>query len=135
MNLLTLPQLKATIGLGGLGDGVTDLRHVEWLTKSELWYWGDLDAEGLLILARLRVRDFDLAAWTGLFGPASMPKDITDKLSATLLQIMAKPAVIERLNAAGAEPTPSDAATFSALVKRQLELWGRKVRDAGIQPE
>lgn len=55
-----------------------------------------------------------------------------DKLSGTLQQIMAKPAVIERLNAAGAEPTPSDAATFSALVKRQLELWGRKVKDAGI---
>ena len=83
----------------------------------------------------LALRDFDLAAWTGLFGPAGLPRDVTDKLSATLQQIMAKPAVIERLNAAGAEPTPSDAATFSALVKRQLELWGRKVRDAGIQPE
>ena len=83
----------------------------------------------------LALRDFDLAAWTGLFGPAGLPRDVTDKLSATLQQIMAKPAVIERLNAAGAEPTPSDAATFSALVKRQLDLWGRKVRDAGIQPE
>ena len=83
----------------------------------------------------LALRDFDLAAWTGLFGPAGLPRDVTDKLSSTLQQIMAKPAVIERLNAAGAEPTPSDAATFSALVKRQLELWGRKVKDAGIQPE
>ena len=83
----------------------------------------------------LALRDFDLAAWTGLFGPAGLPRDVTDKLSATLQQIMAKPAVIERLNAAGAEPTPSDAATFSALVKRQLDQWGRKVRDAGIQPE
>ena len=83
----------------------------------------------------LALRDFDLAAWTGLFGPAGMPRDVTDKLSGTLQQIMTKPAVIERLNATGAEPTPSDAATFSTLVKRQLELWGRKVKDAGIQPE
>ncbi len=83
----------------------------------------------------LGLRDFDLAAWTGLFGPAGMPKEVTDKLSATLLQILAKPDVRERILAAGAEPTPSDVPAFTALVKRQLEVWGRKVADAGIQPE
>lgn len=83
----------------------------------------------------LGLRDFDLAAWTGLFGPAGMPKEVTDKLSATLLQILAKPDLRERILAAGAEPTPSDVPTFTALVKRQLEVWGRKVADAGIQPE
>ena len=83
----------------------------------------------------LGLRDFDLAAWTGLFGPAGLPREITDKLSATLQQVLAKPAVAERILAAGAEPTPSDAAAFSNLVKRQLEVWGRKVSDAGILPE
>ncbi len=81
------------------------------------------------------LRDFDLAAWTGLFGPANLPKDIADKLSATLQQVMAKPALRDKITSAGAEPTPSDAATFAALVKRQLEVWGRKVADAGIKPE
>ena len=83
----------------------------------------------------LGLRDFDLAAWTGLFGPAGLPKEVVDKLSAALLQILAKPDVRERIVAAGAEPTPSDPATFTALVKRQLEVWGRKVADAGIRPE
>ena len=66
----------------------------------------------------LGLRDFDLAAWTGLFGPAGLPREVVDKLSTTLLQIMAKPEVRERILAAGAEPTPSDTATFTALVKR-----------------
>lgn len=83
----------------------------------------------------LGLRDFDLAAWTGLFGPAGLPNDVLNKLSLTLLQILAKPDVRERIVAFGAEPTPSDVPTFTALVARQLELWGRKVRDAGIQPE
>ena len=83
----------------------------------------------------LGLRDFDLAAWTGLFGPAGLPREVTDKLSATLQQVLAKSDVRERIQAAGAEPTPSDAATFSALVRRQLEIWGRKVSDAGITPE
>ncbi len=83
----------------------------------------------------LGLRDFDLAAWTGLFGPAGLPREITDKLSATLQQVLARPEVRDRIQAAGAEPTPSDAASFAALVKRQLEVWGRKVSDAGITPE
>lgn len=83
----------------------------------------------------LKLRDFDLAAWTGLFGPANLPKDVREKLSATLQQVLAKPDVRERILNAGAEPTPSDIPTFTALVKRQLEVWGRKVADAGIQPE
>ena len=83
----------------------------------------------------LGLRDFDLAAWTGLFGPAALPKEVVDKLSAALLRILAKPEVRERILASGAEPTPSDVPTFTALVKRQLEVWGRKVADAGIQPE
>ena len=83
----------------------------------------------------LKLKDFDLAAWTGLFGPAGLPKDIQEKLSGALLQILAKPDVRERITAAGAEPTPSDIPTFTALVKHQLEVWGRKVADAGIQPE
>lgn len=83
----------------------------------------------------LNLRDFDLAAWTGLFAPAGTPKEIIDRLSATLQQILTKPDVRERIIAAGAEPTPSDVPTFTALVKRQLEVWGRKVADAGIQPE
>ena len=83
----------------------------------------------------LGLRDFDLAAWTGLFGPAGLPREIVEKLSFTLQQVLAKPAVRERILAAGAEPTPSNAATFTALVKRQLEVWGGKVAEAGIQPE
>lgn len=83
----------------------------------------------------LKLKDFDLAAWTGLFGPAGLPKDVQEKLSLTLQQILSKPDVRERILASGAEPTPSDIPTFTALVKRQLEVWGRKVADAGIQPE
>ncbi len=83
----------------------------------------------------LNLRDFDLAAWTGLFGPAALPKEVVDRLSSALLQILSKTEVRERILASGAEPTPSDVSTFTALVKRQLEIWGRKVKDAGIQPE
>jgi hypothetical protein len=54
VNLLTLPPLPRTIGLGGLGHGVALLRHAPWLSRIPLTYWGDLDVEGFQILSSLR---------------------------------------------------------------------------------
>ena len=87
------------------------------------------------IEASLGLRNFDLAAWSGLFGPAGLPKDIVDRLNSTLQTILKRVEVRERLLAMGAETTPSDPVQFAALVSQQLEIWGQKVRDAGIQPE
>lgn len=54
VNLLTLPRLPGTIALGGLGNGVTDLRYLPWLSNKVIWYWGDIDVDGYEILSRLR---------------------------------------------------------------------------------
>lgn len=83
----------------------------------------------------LGLRDFDLAAWTGLFAPAGTPKDIVDKLSATMMQILGRPDIRERVIGLGAEPTPSNVPAFTALVKQQIDIWGKNVAVSGIQPE
>lgn len=83
----------------------------------------------------LGIKDFDLAAWTGLFGPANLPKDVVDKLSTAMQKILNRPDVRERMLSRYIEPTPSDPATFKAMVRKQLDVWGGKVKDAGIQPE
>ncbi|TWU57059.1 hypothetical protein Poly51_29800 [Rubripirellula tenax] len=54
VNLLTLPPMKRTVALGGLGNGVTQLDDVGWLHENPVVYWGDLDADGFVILDRLR---------------------------------------------------------------------------------
>lgn len=83
----------------------------------------------------LGLTDFDLSAWAGLFGPANMPRSVVERLSGTLLELLARPEVAARIVNAGAEPRPSDSAALGALIKRELEAWGRKVALAGIQPE
>ena len=83
----------------------------------------------------LGLADFDLAAWSGLFGPAGLPRDVVEKLAGSLQKILTRPDVRERLQGMGAEVTPSSPSEFAALVAKQLDVWGRKVRDAGIQPE
>lgn len=83
----------------------------------------------------LGLKDFDLAAWTGLFGPADLPRAVVERLSTALQRVLAKPEVRERIQGINAEPTPSDPRTFTEMVKRQLEIWGRNVQVSGIQPE
>lgn len=54
VNLLTLPRLPRTIGLGALGHGVAILRYAGFLSRVPVTYWGDLDVEGFEILSSLR---------------------------------------------------------------------------------
>ena len=70
-----------------------------------------------------------------MFGPANLPKDITERLSAELAKIMSRQDMRERLIAAGMEPTPAITAEFTKFVADQYAVWGRKIKDAGIQPE
>jgi hypothetical protein len=54
VNLLTLPAVRRAIGLGALGNAVTQLRYLPWLRDVPIVYWGDLDIEGFGILSSLR---------------------------------------------------------------------------------
>ena len=83
----------------------------------------------------LGLEGYDLRAWTGMFGPADLPKEITDRLSDELQKIMSRPDMRERLTAGGMEPTPSTAEQFGRFLVDQYAVWGKKIRDAGIQAE
>lgn len=54
VNLLTLPPLRRSLAIGGMGDGVSLLRYIPWLARVPIVYWGDTDTEGFEILSRLR---------------------------------------------------------------------------------
>ncbi len=55
MNFLTLPSLSSTIGIwSGGGFMVSFLKKIKWLEKINIFYWGDLDVHGFLILHQIR---------------------------------------------------------------------------------
>ena len=56
INLLTLPAMPRTLAMGGLGKGITRLFRIPWLEGAPITYWGDIDVEGLQILALVRNR-------------------------------------------------------------------------------
>jgi len=55
MNFLALPSLPLTISIwSGGGFQVSFLRNIHWLRHKTIFYWGDLDTHGFLILHQIR---------------------------------------------------------------------------------
>lgn len=54
MPFLTLPHLPNSFGLFGQGKAVNLLYQVKWLKDCPIFYWGDLDFEGLEMLSQVR---------------------------------------------------------------------------------
>ena len=69
-----------------------------------------------------------------LLAPAKTPPDILKKLEATTLEILARPAVKERMFKAGFEVTARDTASFRKRIAEEVPMWKEIVAKAGIKP-
>jgi tripartite-type tricarboxylate transporter receptor subunit TctC len=73
--------------------------------------------------------------WVGILGPAGMPEDVTNGLSAELVKIVARPDVQEQLANFGVKAQGSDPATLGRFIRVQIAAWREAVRAAGLQPQ
>jgi tripartite-type tricarboxylate transporter receptor subunit TctC len=74
---------------------------------------------------------FEAVSWFALFGPANMPKAVTDKLSAEVGRIMKSPEVSKKLLDIGLEPSPGTPAELAAYQQREITKWAKVVKDSG----
>ena len=86
-------------------------------------------------IAESGVPGYEMLNWLGLFVPSGTPRPIVEKLNTEALRVMRLPEVRERLNAAGAEPSPLATEAFAAFVKKEIEKWGRVVAATGMTVE
>lgn len=63
-------------------------------------------APDLPTIAESGVKDFDYGFWFGLFGPAGMPADVTQKLFDVTTEVLNDPEVQKKLIGIGAEAAP-----------------------------
>ncbi|MCK9913476.1 tripartite tricarboxylate transporter substrate binding protein [Microbacteriaceae bacterium K1510] len=69
----------------------------------------------------------------GIFAPAKTPKEITDLLYKEIAKIMAMPDVKEKCAQLGFDPVANTPEEFAAYIKKEVEKWGRVIRDAKIK--
>jgi tripartite-type tricarboxylate transporter receptor subunit TctC len=82
--------------------------------------------------AEAGVPGFELEAWVGLFAPAGTPPAVVAKLSDAVKKSITQPDAKQRAAAQGVELRylPPDA--LAALLRKDLDYWGKVIRTAHI---
>ncbi len=86
-------------------------------------------------LAELGFRNFDAPAWWAVIAPAKMAPDLVARMNAELGKVLQIPDVAAKLAQQGISIQTSTPAQAQAFVDRQLDTWGKVVRDNGITPD
>jgi len=77
---------------------------------------------------------YDLGIWQSMVAPAGTPREIINRLHASLTKVMAMPDLRERLSAAGIEPTVSQSpADFAAFIEAQAEVRSKVIKAVGMK--
>jgi tripartite-type tricarboxylate transporter receptor subunit TctC len=76
-----------------------------------------------------------IGAWVGLFAPAGLPDSVLRRVNSEVMKGMIDPARRAKVVSAGYVPIIGSPKDFAARIARDLELVGRVVKAANIQPE
>lgn len=75
---------------------------------------------------------YDMYPWYGLVAPKGTPKEVLEKLRASLTRALADPKLVERLGPTGAEVTPMTATEFQEFVRNDTLKTEKVVKAAGV---
>ena len=78
---------------------------------------------------------FDSWNYFGIFGPASLPQPIVQRVNSEMNRILADPAVKERFQGLGFEITGGTPQQFAAVIQSESQRWSRVIREANVKPE
>jgi tripartite-type tricarboxylate transporter receptor subunit TctC len=76
--------------------------------------------------------EYRAPAWQGMVAPGATPDAAIRRLSEALGQVMATPAIQQRLVEIGVEPLTGGPAEFDALMAADRAYWVPLIRDLGI---
>ena len=69
----------------------------------------------------------------GVSGPAGLPKEVTDKLSKALADIVADPAIVRRFEELGITTVKMSSAEFAGFVNKQVSDWAPAIKAADVK--
>jgi tripartite-type tricarboxylate transporter receptor subunit TctC len=77
--------------------------------------------------------EYVVTSWFGLAGPAGLPASVVVRMNEALIEILAEPAVIERLRSFGETPHSSSPDEFRARIAADIKKWTGVVDFANIE--
>jgi tripartite-type tricarboxylate transporter receptor subunit TctC len=76
--------------------------------------------------------DFEVSDWQGMLLPAGAPPAIINRLNKEIISVLQLPDVRERVSGLGADVVTSTPAQLGQHIHKELALWGRVIKQAGI---
>jgi tripartite-type tricarboxylate transporter receptor subunit TctC len=86
-------------------------------------------------VAEAGVPGYDAPTWSGVVGPAGMPREIVMKLNTALNRVVVAPAFVQRFGVIGDEPAGGTPEEFSALISKELAKWADVIKRSGAKLE
>lgn len=83
-------------------------------------------------LAEQGFAEAQVTPWFGVVVPAGTPKPVLAKISAALEAALATSDVRQKLDTAGCEARSAPLAAFADIIKADVALWAKVVKEAGI---
>jgi tripartite-type tricarboxylate transporter receptor subunit TctC len=81
------------------------------------------------------VSGFEMNPWFAMLAPAGTQRDVITRLNAEVTRYLRSPEAAKQFSAQGADAAFSSADELLALMKSDLSLWGKVIRDNHIQGE
>jgi len=92
-------------------------------------------APELPTVAESGVPGYEVEIWWGLFGPANLPKPVSDRLNAEVNKILQTDDMREKLNREGAEPYVLTPAQFDNVLRSSIGKWRKVIAEAKLKLE
>jgi tripartite-type tricarboxylate transporter receptor subunit TctC len=83
-------------------------------------------------LAESGLPGYEVILWHGLAGPKGLPRAIIDRINAEVGALIKSKDAAEQLQTDGVMPMRSTPEELQATLKKEIELWRKVIRDAGI---
>jgi tripartite-type tricarboxylate transporter receptor subunit TctC len=78
---------------------------------------------------------FDFPSWNAVVGPAGMPREQVNRISAAAAQALQKPEVVQSLRGNGTLPFIMGPDETKAFIEAEIAKYVRLAKEANIQPE
>lgn len=86
-------------------------------------------------IAESGVPGYQASIWTGMFGPAKLPRPIIDKVQKDVVRIVQNAEFKSKMNQMGSDTVGSTPEELGKFIEAELGKWAKIARIAGLKPE
>ena len=86
-------------------------------------------------IAEAGVPGYEYTPWYGMFGPGTLPKELTARLNSAVNKALADAGVREKLAQQGLEVQSMTSDQFIGIVRADVARWGKIIRELGVRGE